>query len=634
VALAVPSRGVTVFDGTTLQEVHRAAAVRGVGLVAGAGGIFAATLEPEAAAGPSDAPAVTLLERDGTPSRVRLGGTPVDHYAQQELSFSPHGRWLAAVLLDREGATPPVTAVWDLRAPARPAALVQLGDQSHSPVVTDDGRTLYGVGGGRLRVLDLASGRTRHLLGADALGVPDVGDHLVLAPDGRTLALDAGPDIALLDAGRLRVRALLGGTGATHDLAFSRDGRRLASTGQKVVAWDLTPSEPRELLRHEDPAGGWLGFSPDAATLYTVEPGGLLLAWDLTGDRGFLPARPAPALAREDPVVIRFSPDRRRVAYVWSSPPAVQVRDAASGRLGPLLHLSLRQRRWIDLAWSPDSQRFNVTTGDGTVGIWDAVTGRVLAAHTLALPEAGPARRVAAGSQEGASIATWSVDGRYLLVGSTTGRLHVLDGHTLEPVREPVQVTTGTEAGASTPVQGLEPCPDLHTVVTYSERTRTVDYRSGAVAPAPGYGGERGTVFYAPRGGRALVATSSGEVGLVDAVRHRWLVQPAAVPPFPGFEAAWSPDGTRVATSNDGRVGWWDASGGFQGSTKVQDAQALAFADDGNLLYVAGTDGRLHRWDLDPARWLRAACAVAGRDLSASEWRSYLPGRPAQSICG
>jgi hypothetical protein len=89
-----------------------------------------------------------------------------------------------------------------------------------------------------------------------------------------------------------------------------------------------------------------------------------------------------------------------------------------------------------------------------------------------------------------------------------------------------------------------------------------------------------------------------------------------------------------VATTNEGQVGWWDRSGTFQGSTKVPGAAAVAFSDDGSRLLVADSEGGVHTWDIDPAEWVRAACLTAGRDLTLAEWRSYLPGRPTQSICG
>ena len=62
-------------------------------------------------------------------------------------------------------------------------------------------------------------------------------------------------------------------------------------------------------------------------------------------------------------------------------------------------------------------------------------------------------------------------------------------------------------------------------------------------------------------------------------------------------------------------------------------------------LFTVAPGDRVIVWDLradrhgratdppDPSRWLRAACDVAGRDLSRVEWRRYLPGRTWQPTC-
>ena len=38
-------------------------------------------------------------------------------------------------------------------------------------------------------------------------------------------------------------------------------------------------------------------------------------------------------------------------------------------------------------------------------------------------------------------------------------------------------------------------------------------------------------------------------------------------------------------------------------------------------------------WNLDPASWERTACALAGRDLTESEWATYLPDEPYRRTC-
>ncbi|MFS8102831.1 TIR domain-containing protein [Lentzea alba] len=60
----------------------------------------------------------------------------------------------------------------------------------------------------------------------------------------------------------------------------------------------------------------------------------------------------------------------------------------------------------------------------------------------------------------------------------------------------------------------------------------------------------------------------------------------------------------------------------------------MAFADDQSVI-TAISDKPLHRWDLSEENWVRAACASAGRDLSADEWRRYVGTEPPSDLtCG
>jgi hypothetical protein len=54
---------------------------------------------------------------------------------------------------------------------------------------------------------------------------------------------------------------------------------------------------------------------------------------------------------------------------------------------------------------------------------------------------------------------------------------------------------------------------------------------------------------------------------------------------------------------------------------------------DGRSLVTPGFDGATVLWDIDPASWSEAACAIAGRDLSDEEWDRYLPGRDHHEVC-
>jgi hypothetical protein len=38
-------------------------------------------------------------------------------------------------------------------------------------------------------------------------------------------------------------------------------------------------------------------------------------------------------------------------------------------------------------------------------------------------------------------------------------------------------------------------------------------------------------------------------------------------------------------------------------------------------------------WDVDPADWERAACAVTNRELTPAEWHDFVPERSYRPIC-
>jgi hypothetical protein len=48
---------------------------------------------------------------------------------------------------------------------------------------------------------------------------------------------------------------------------------------------------------------------------------------------------------------------------------------------------------------------------------------------------------------------------------------------------------------------------------------------------------------------------------------------------------------------------------------------------------VIEPDGTATLWGLDEDSWYRAACTMAGRQLTRSEWQRYLPGRPYHPAC-
>ncbi len=637
--MAAEGKGLELYDGPTMRRVPLPEKLVGGSVYARPDGqgyaisILADLVE-------DGQPPVLLLDRTGARSSVQLGGLPPTYHSKDAapyahnrsyLGYSSNSRWFTASLIQIQEVEPTATFVWDLESPSRPVARLELGLEGSAPTISPDGHTLFSADyrggfapqGGRLLVTDLPSGRKRRALAPSDLGVSRLDDVLALSPDGRTLAVGGGYETVLVDTATLKPRAHLTGQGETTALAFSPDGTHLAASGDRLMVWDISGEEPAEVLSQDGEADD-PGFSRDGQTLYTATFPGLVQAWDLAGDRRFLPAAPpGDHLGWEEPFT-RFSPDLRKIGYVANGP-KFRVRDVATGKLGAVVAPAMTQANVDDIAWHPDGKTLNVTSGAPEVRTWDSTSGRQIAQRRLGPP----------GSTEGAQIAWFSLDGKFLLVGTPAGRLHVLDARTLAPTREPIQVYK-TEDGRprAQEIYAFRPSGDLRTVWI---RDAIVDYVAGTVRPMPDLGYEVVEPYPSPDGRRLLVNTGVTGVGLLDATTMKWISGPSAAQVgLVGDNTKWSDDGSLVASVNEGHLSYWNGrTGAYLGTATVLPEWGgdPAFSTDNKRLLFAGFHGSVLTWDLESTSWVRAACRLAGRPLTEQEWRNYLPDRPFEPVC-
>lgn len=152
--------------------------------------------------------------------------------------------------------------------------------------------------------------------------------------------------------------------------------------------------------------------------------------------------------------------------------------------------------------------------------------------------------------------------------------------------------------------------------------------------------GAGGVIVADPLGLNSYLAVLGAPVALVDA-------NFAVTTAMPGtgagvVAAAFSPDGSFAVTGDlDGSLAVLDVESRAQYGPIVQASfgsiQALTFLPRTETVVTAhsGVKGAstIAFWNLDPAFLTKKACEVAGRDLTAAEWNTYLPGYAQKPVC-
>jgi WD40 repeat protein len=572
------------------------------------------------------------------------------------LAFSPDGKLLA-------GSVGDAVVVWDAHNGHRQAAVCELpGASAQEIAFSEDSKTIAtaGLEGTVHLVTPLTCKVTRRFKPFDRTTSEvafDPADPSVLAAVGdqdkvRLLNLRTGARLASFPGNSSAVYSTV--------VTFTRDGRSLATAGPNhtVTMWSTRTHSLLRTLRGAPDAVDGIAFSPDGRTVATTG-GSTSILWDV-GTGQALVALPPLASSVSD---VAFSPDGS--LFATSSAAGIQLWEArrpifdgasvvrrvvyshdgrtlavaAAGDTVTLLDARTHERKLTlatrasksgfgsdtnDIAFSPDD-RLLATVGRNAAKLWNirtgALVGKVTNSHVDYL----------------ASVA-FSHDGRTLAIAGSPGPIVLLDARTRR-----VKARFGV-SGDFAGYGKLIFTEDGRHLVAEGADVEVWDVRShnhvaSLSAPGPDGGPVQSTAV--SRDGHTLAGgLEDGSIVLWDLRTRRHLArQLNNLGGHTGAinDLAFSADGRTLASAGeDETVKLWDLRTTHRLTATLTGHRgpvtSVSFSRSGTLA-SGGDDQSAIAWDLDPKRVGSKICRTLRTTLGRSDWARYVPNLSYGRVC-